>query len=263
MRNSGFSLVELSIVLIILGLLTGGILGGQSLISAAELRSISVDLNKYQVAFNSFKEKYNALPGDMSNAVRFWGAAAGGTADGIDGTCIALGNGSPSTGTETCNGNGDGYIETVDSWATIHEVFRLWQHLGNAGMIEGTYTGVPGPNTVYEADIGINVPASKYKGGGFAFLRLINASEHYPVVLQKNALVFGLSQDNWIPNVPILKPEDAWNIDTKIDDGTPGKGKITTMLDSHQGNCAGDDDPDVAAYELGQASATCSLAFEM
>jgi len=53
-RRHGFSLVELSIVLVILGLLTGGILGGQSLIRAAELRSIASDLFRYGTAVNSF-----------------------------------------------------------------------------------------------------------------------------------------------------------------------------------------------------------------
>ena len=57
-RESAFSLVELSIVLVILGLLVGGILGGQSLIKAAELRSITSDIESYRVAVNSFKIKY-------------------------------------------------------------------------------------------------------------------------------------------------------------------------------------------------------------
>ncbi|MGB1540395.1 MAG: prepilin-type N-terminal cleavage/methylation domain-containing protein, partial [Rickettsiales bacterium] len=66
--KAGFSLVELSIVLVILGLLTGGILGGQSLIRAAELRSVSKEYEKYQTAINIFKDKYFALPGDFNNA---------------------------------------------------------------------------------------------------------------------------------------------------------------------------------------------------
>jgi prepilin-type N-terminal cleavage/methylation domain-containing protein len=67
----GFSLVELSIVLVILGLLTGGILAGQSLIRAAELRSITTQFNQYVSATQSFRDKYMALPGDMPNATRF------------------------------------------------------------------------------------------------------------------------------------------------------------------------------------------------
>ena len=74
MARSGFSLVELSIVLVILGLLTGGILAGQSLIRAAELRSVATESQRYMAALNSFRDKYFALPGDMANATAFWGA---------------------------------------------------------------------------------------------------------------------------------------------------------------------------------------------
>ena len=74
MKN-GFSLVELSIVLVILGLLTGGILGGQALIRAAELRAATTESQRYLAAINSFRDKYFALPGDMAIATRFWGVS--------------------------------------------------------------------------------------------------------------------------------------------------------------------------------------------
>ncbi|PZU43073.1 MAG: prepilin-type cleavage/methylation domain-containing protein, partial [Sphingomonas sp.] len=67
-QTHGFSLVELSIVLVILGLLTGGILGGQSLIRAAEIRSIGVDFNRFSTATYTFRDKYMGLPGDITNA---------------------------------------------------------------------------------------------------------------------------------------------------------------------------------------------------
>ena len=88
-----FSLVELSIVLVILGLLTGGILTGQSLIRAAEMRSIVTELQRYQTAARSFQDKYFALPGDMRNATDFWGAPGNNLAN-----CPAT----AGTGTQTC-----------------------------------------------------------------------------------------------------------------------------------------------------------------
>jgi hypothetical protein len=69
----GFSLVALSVVWVNLGLLTGGILTAQSLIRAAELRSITTDYNRFITASQTFRDKYFALPGDMRNATRFWG----------------------------------------------------------------------------------------------------------------------------------------------------------------------------------------------
>ena len=71
-----FSLVELSIVLVILGLLVGGILSGQSLIRAATLRSFVKQHEQHYTAVMSFRDKYSQLPGDMNNATQFWGAVA-------------------------------------------------------------------------------------------------------------------------------------------------------------------------------------------
>ena len=77
---------------VILGLLVGGILAGQSLIRASELRAVTTEFTKYQTALNSFRDKYFAYPGDMTNATSFW-PSCGTTA---------------LTTAEGCNGNGDG-----------------------------------------------------------------------------------------------------------------------------------------------------------
>jgi prepilin-type N-terminal cleavage/methylation domain-containing protein len=88
--KSAFSLVELSIVLVILGLLVGGVLAGQSLIRAAQLRAVTAQVGQYAAASKTFRDKYFALPGDLPNATSFWpvnpsGCPAGG------GTIIHLG----------------------------------------------------------------------------------------------------------------------------------------------------------------------------
>ncbi|MFZ4541492.1 MAG: type II secretion system protein [Rickettsiales bacterium] len=127
--SSGFSLVELSIVLVILGLLVGGILSGQSLIRAAELRAVSTEYSRYVTAVQTFRDKYFQLPGDMNSATTFWGTAAVGAA-----CATTIGS-----GTQTCNGNGDGWLD--NGYVNSNENFRYWQHLANAGLIEGAYTG--------------------------------------------------------------------------------------------------------------------------
>ncbi len=149
--KKAFSLVELSIVLVILGLLTGGILAGQSLIRAAELRSTMADISRFSTAVRTFQDKYFALPGDMNNATRFWGSAGG---TGSDAACMAF-----TTSPATCNGNGEGWIETAIIAAD--ERFLAWEHLANAGLIEGSYTGRDGSATqgdVYDANH--NIPGT-------------------------------------------------------------------------------------------------------
>lgn len=207
--QKGFSLVELSIVLVILGLLTGGILAGQSLIRAAELRSVSTESNRWMAATNTFRDKYFALPGDMTNAVSFWGQDIATNCSGSTGTV-------PS-GTQTCNGNGNGRIGIGDP--TDQEAFRFWQQLTNAGLIEGRYTGVVNLPWPFIAP-NVNAPRSK-----------ISSSAGWAV--QTPSMVYGTS----FPNIyllaggpvmqdPVLKPEEAWNIDTKMDDGKPETGKV-------------------------------------
>jgi prepilin-type N-terminal cleavage/methylation domain-containing protein len=64
----GFTLVELSIVLVVVGLAIGGVLVGKDLIRAAEYRKFHSQIESYQLASNTFRVKYNAVPGDMPNA---------------------------------------------------------------------------------------------------------------------------------------------------------------------------------------------------
>src|ERR1700688_3889289 len=66
LSSSGFTLIELSIVLVIIGLIVGGILVGQDLIKAAEVRAQISQIEKYNQAVNTFRAKFNAIPGDMA-----------------------------------------------------------------------------------------------------------------------------------------------------------------------------------------------------
>lgn len=75
-RNHGFTLVEIAIVLVIVGLLIGGVLKGQALINSAKSNSIIKKMQSLQTAYYSFQDKYQAVPGDMSNASAIIGSSA-------------------------------------------------------------------------------------------------------------------------------------------------------------------------------------------
>jgi prepilin-type N-terminal cleavage/methylation domain-containing protein len=179
-KRGGFSLVELSIVLVILGLLTGGILTGQNLIRAAELRSVITEFKTYQTAVMTFRDKYFALPGDMRNATDFWNSAGGAGVLG-DGCEAATGS-----GTETCNGDGDGDgdgdgIITYGSLGAseYNETFTFWQHLTNAGLIEGSYTGIAGDGGLSDSILGENVPSSRVGQGGWSAVTRDPVATHF------------------------------------------------------------------------------------
>jgi prepilin-type N-terminal cleavage/methylation domain-containing protein len=79
-RQTGFTLVEIAIVLVIIGLLLGGVLKGQEMIENAKIKSIVNDMKAIQAAYNGYLDRYHALPGDETAAVmtaRGWTGAAG------------------------------------------------------------------------------------------------------------------------------------------------------------------------------------------
>jgi prepilin-type N-terminal cleavage/methylation domain-containing protein len=258
----GFSLVELSIVLVILGLLTGGILSGQSLIRAAELRSVVTEYQHYNTAVHSFRNRYMALPGDMPNAVRFWGAQAGSTADGIDATCAALTT--AATSAATCNGNGNGIIANGGSAYNVQQIeqFRFWQHLANAGLIEGSYSGIVGSGGINHSLIGINVPSSRISSVGWS-ARVVAAGDDATVqfnVGDSNRLLMGGQTSTAPSTAAAFSPEETWNIDTKLDDGRPGRGSFVAVRYSTCTTATTASMLD-ADYLLSSAGKLCAISF--
>lgn len=257
-KTQAFSLVELSIVLVILGLLTGGILAGQSLIRAAELRSVSTEFQRYSTAIGSFRDKYFSIPGDFNSASSFgWGAY---------------------------NGDANGQIN-MTATAGTNEISTFWIHLTSAGLVEGSYTNIP--NIAFTA--GTHNPRSKMNNGGWNVVGLgtvtvagvqsyTNSSgaafyAGYYAGSYGNALNFGNGGPlaNAILPSGILKSEEAWNVDTKLDDGKPDSGAVLTFesqgsasAGSGCGNLATSTSVMAASsYDLTNTSTTaCSLVFK-
>ncbi len=216
-QTRGFSLVELSIVLVILGLLTGGVLAGQSLIRSAELRATVSELSQYQTASANFLEKYGSLPGDFPIATDYWGIRAGSTGNDI--TCRH----SINSYTGTCNGDGNGKINESHANDTVYERFLHWQHLALAGMIEGKYTGASTSTTLLgEATANINAPAttaSRDKVYLPVYLGPVSGSTEW---------FDGTWNIHLYSSFSPLTPQELWTIDTKVDDGKPATGRVFT-----------------------------------
>ena len=126
-KQAGFTLIEIAIVLVIIGLLLGGVLKGQEMITNSKIKRTTNDINGISAAIYSYLDRYAAFPGDDPNANARWGAGAvSGDGNGvIAGTC---------------------YQQNVEST-------RLWDHLRRAGLVSGT--GTNNPTHAFGARIGI------------------------------------------------------------------------------------------------------------
>ncbi len=260
LKNKGFTLVELSVVLVIVALLIAGIFYGQSLIRSAELREVIGDYDRYTKAIKEFEDKYQALPGDMSNAESIWGSDAG---------C-------PTTATNTtpkiatCNGNGNGRIGASSTAGVLdttyaYEWFRAWQELADAGLIEGKFTGVKESATDGDAGIGLNVPQSKLnEKSGWTLYYFLQTATDANMWGDNYGHVFAFGGDtSSVTNGTALSPADALTIDQKIDDGTPGNGTIRARRTGAEANCtANDSSQSAATYNTAYTSGGgCSLLF--
>ena len=128
-RRGGFTLIELSIVLVIMGLIVGGVLVGQDLVRAAGVRATITQIEKFNTAANTFFGKYGYLPGDIpaGPAAQFGLAARGSLPGEGDGNGIIQ-------GINTSSSVADGTIQSTG------ETVMFWVDLSAAGLIEGGFT---------------------------------------------------------------------------------------------------------------------------
>lgn len=253
-HRRGFTLVELAIVLVIIGLIVAGIMLGQTLIRSANLRKLIAQQDSFATAIMAFRSKYQCMPGDCPNATAYWGAWSGG-------------NTVPKVATS--NGNGNGTIETGLERAL------LWQHLANAGLIEGQYSGYNGPYGGGCYGIGTVVPkaeaGSLANNAGWEWVPINTAASccgngqdalgyyqtRYYGTMVKLATCRNLPGDSLAGTA--LAPIDAYQIDLKIDDGKPQKGRV--VVDSYPFTCAANDGGG-APYQTG-TSIGCVMYFTM
>ena len=148
-RQRGFTLIEIAIVLVIIGLLLGGVLKGQELITSARVRNLISQQDGIKAAYYGFQDRYRALPGDYAAAASNLGGG---------GTITA--------------GNGNGQI---DDASTVESILA-WDHLTRAGFLNGSYaytttmTDTSTPKNpygrhiqiVYDANYGTGTPAARH-----------------------------------------------------------------------------------------------------
>lgn len=229
-KESGFTLVELAIVLVIIGLIVGGVLVGQDLIKAAELRATSSDIEKYNAAANTFRNRFNGLPGDLlaDRADQFGMTPRTGGAGTGDGNALVEGCAQSSTalGCETALfwvdltnaqligdaftvgvGASDGIADGNSSAATITTVSDMSRFLPTLPLRESAFVHV-------------------YPQGGRNFFylgALQTGAAGIAETVGQNATTYE------IQGLAGLTPAEASQLDDKVDDGAPTTGVVRAV----------------------------------
>lgn len=224
--RKAFTLIELSIVLVIIALIVGGILTGRDLIKASEIRATVAQIEKYNTAVNTFRNKYGGLPGDLlyTDAGKF----------GLF----------QMTHQSSCCGSGDGdgiisgYVGGLDGSPYMGgENMVFWRHLSDANLIDGTYAQVgttPGTMDWSGLYLGVSVTASTLsmmyppaKLGNGNYITPGYSGTHYFIIVGLNpSTIRTVSTPPTGVNSNNITAQEAYNIDKKVDDGLPGSGSV-------------------------------------
>jgi prepilin-type N-terminal cleavage/methylation domain-containing protein len=239
--KKAFTLVELAIVIVIIGLLVGGVLAGQSLIETSRLNKEISELTSFRSAHYSFIGKYNCLPADCPNAARFFDVAKCNSMVSFSLGCVGDGNGKYD------------FWSGTDSRSDPH---RYWIHLELANFLKGA------PKTGNE---------STYRPANFSQFATHFAAHgdagSYPNNLNKyNYIAFVGVLPGLCGTCSILTPYQAGYIDEKLDDGKPHTGKLKTYKGSNnpvmppKGECLNTTSDN---YEFSNEGSACYQIFSL
>ncbi|PZP55462.1 MAG: hypothetical protein DI586_06810 [Micavibrio aeruginosavorus] len=253
-NNTGFTLVELSIVMIIIGLLIGGVLKGQELISNARIATLVSQAKQVSAAYNTFYDSYRAVPGDMA------------TATALVPDC--------SVATACANGNGDNLLGVglpnnmyAEAWSDVaaqinSENTQFWKHLALADLIGGLNSGA----TVVAWEK--THPYSPLDAGFHA-----RSSRAFGNIGTLNGLTMVLRNDiggRWLcditPDNCAISPAYAFLIDKRMDDGFATSGIIQAISTNGWANgCGranrGPNGPDGYAHD--KTTKSCDMMFKI
>lgn len=205
----GFTLVELAIVMVIIGLLIGGILKGQELLQSADIRAIISQVNGIGAASSTFFDKYGSIPGDINDAtLKIRGCSA---------PC-GNGNGDGNVG-NLLDTNSLGRVQAGITAMPDVETSYFWKHLALADLIKEVDANAP----ITLPEFGVTHPKVSL-GGGFEVATFSRSSGDWTTGLSlryQNSLA---SQP--YPQMAVITGRVAQEIDSKMDDGVPDIGRV-------------------------------------
>ena len=222
-KRYGFTLIELSIVMVIIALIVSGVILGKDMIQQANTRSLISQLNRYSAAANTFRTKYEYLPGDVpGQKTASLGLFSYGMLGGVG------------------EGDGNGLINSwkVDSGHTylVGEPFAFWRHLSDAGLSDKAYGAAMDyrgniPASKMASEMGEWFPTTKAGRLNFLVVQSISGFNYFRTTSFNNGVGGGyaLNTGGGYDDAAGLSPLTALALDTKLDDGLPLTGRVLAM----------------------------------
>lgn len=244
-RSEGFSLVELAMALLIIGLLVAAVLQGQELVKNAKVSRTISQANEYFRAVNAFENLYGGLPGDLADADNeLPGCRENATCESGDGNGVINEDGGDGT---------DWLGWTTPSVASLSsESVQFWKHLALAELIDGVDVDFTGTDFAW----GVSHPRSAF-GGGIEFFyddATAMGTAFHTFRFSRGAIRSGTHKRY----LYIVSPLVAYTIDRKADDGLAWQGKIAVDYGARETICH---NYDVYKIQERQGEAACILFF--
>src|SRR3954463_3655671 len=208
-RASGFTLVEIAIVLVIIGLLLGGILKGQEMITQAKIKNSIADFSGISAAYHGYQDRYRAIPGDDPNAAGRWTTAPAAVSGNGNGVVAG-----------TYNNGGAAVPSAVESCS-------FWDHLRKSGFVSGN-----GPTQPFNALTGLIGVQTGDGAGGATLLNLAGGNGFVGLIMCS-------------ANLP---DKVAIAVDSQMDDGVANLGTVRALLQTAPNPAIGAAQVATAAY---------------
>ncbi|GAB5388682.1 MAG: prepilin-type N-terminal cleavage/methylation domain-containing protein [Alphaproteobacteria bacterium] len=241
----GFTLAELAVVLIIVGLIIGGVVKGQELIDSARRTAIWREVQSFKAPVYTFQDRYQALPGDLNDEIaRDLLGVPGGDGNGVIGGLLDSAS-----------------VDLAANSPRVNENRHFWNHLTAAGLIPGTTK-----LSAEQIDRAGNVqfrslfPSSRVPAAGYSSLRMTSDAG---TPTARTAYWLRLHRiSGGAPAAPALSPQLAAALDRQHDDGKPNSGAIRAHDSTVEGysRCRTPGAPD--RYET-HADNACVMLFEL